>query len=116
MKKATIYHNPRCSKSRQALQLLEDNNASVEIILYLKTPPTMDELRVLLKKLKCDAKDLVRKKDAAFKALNFDSQAASDADWLTLLHQQPALLERPIVTVANKAVIGRPPENILEII
>lgn len=111
-----IYHNPRCSKSRQALALLEKNGVTPEIVLYLETPPTPSELRSLLKKLDLPAAKLLRTGEKLYKQLELgDSNLAEDA-LLTVMNAHPELIERPIVIKGDKAKIGRPPEAVLEII
>ncbi|MDX2506296.1 MAG: arsenate reductase (glutaredoxin) [Gammaproteobacteria bacterium] len=117
-----IYHNPRCSKSRQTLQLLRDNNVEPEIIEYLKTPPSADELQAILKSLDMKPRDLMRKKEAEYKENNLSDPALSDEQLIAAMIAHPKLIERPIVvttdtkTADNKYALGRPPESILEII
>ena len=110
-----IYHNPRCSKSRQTLQLLNENNQDPEIVLYLNIPPTKDELKSLLSKLELSAEKLVRKSEAIFKE-NFKGKKLSEEEWIDAMIQYPKLIERPIVVKDGKAVLGRPPENVLNLI
>lgn len=112
----TIYHNPRCSKSRQTLQLLNDNNIEPTIIEYLKTPPSHDELTAIINKLGINARQLMRSKEELFKELGLDNTSLNDAALITAMIQNPKLIERPIVINGDKAAIGRPPENVLEII
>lgn len=114
--KATIYHNPRCSKSRQTLSLLIDNNFETEIIEYLNTSLTKNTLKQLLKKLEIKASDLIRKKEKIFKELELNSHLDNDEKILDAMIEHPILIERPIVVIQDKAIIGRPPENVLEII
>ncbi len=111
----TIYHNPRCTKSRETLALLEKKKVKPEIIEYLKTPPTKEELKIILKKLGMKAEDLVRKHEVLF-ALKFKDKKLSEDKWLDVLVKNPPLIERPIVVKGNKAVIGRPPENVLTLL
>jgi arsenate reductase len=111
-----IFHNPRCSKSRQTLQLLQEQGVEPEIIEYLKTPPTQAELEDILKKLDMQPRDLMRKKEAEYKAAGLDNP---DLDTDALIHgmvQNPKLIERPIVLANDKAAIGRPPEDVLAIL
>ncbi len=111
-----IYHNPRCSKSRQTLQLLQTQGVEPEIIEYLKTPPTEAELEDILQKLDMEPRDLMRKKEAEYKATGMDN---SDLDRDALIKgmvQTPKLIERPIVLANDKAAIGRPPEDVLAIL
>ncbi|WP_406827941.1 arsenate reductase (glutaredoxin) [Microbulbifer sp. ARAS458-1] len=112
----TIYHNPRCSKSRQTLQLLQENNIEPEIVLYLETPPDAKALKDILGKLGIAPRDLLRKGEDAYKELNLKDAAHSDAALIDAMVSHPKLIERPIVIKGNKAVLGRPPENVLELI
>ncbi|QKX18801.1 arsenate reductase (glutaredoxin) [Microbulbifer sp. YPW1] len=112
----TIYHNPRCSKSRQTLQLLQDNNIEPEVVLYLETPPDAAALKSLLGKLGIGARDLLRKGEDAYKALNLKDTALADDALIEAMVAHPKLIERPIVVKGDKAVLGRPPENVLELI
>ena len=111
----TIYHNPRCSKSRGALQLLQDNGVAAEVVEYLKTPPTKAELRELLGKLRMKPQDIVRTGEAVFKE-KYQGRDLSDDEWLDALIADPILIERPIVVRGEHAVLGRPPEKVLELI
>ena len=115
---ATIYHNPRCSKSRATLQLLNDNGVEPEIILYLENPPTSAELSTILGLLEKKPQDIIRFKET--KAVEFNLSATDDRsndEWLELMAKNPTIIERPIVVVNNeKAAMGRPPENVLSII
>lgn len=113
----TIYHNPRCSKSRQTLQLIEERGVPVEVVLYLKETPDVDTLTEVLKKLGQPVQSMLRPKEETFKNLGLSLEdTRSDRDWLTLVHENPILLERPIVVSTEKAIIGRPPENVLSLI
>ena len=116
MSKFTIYHNPRCSKSRQTLQLLEDSGVSPDIVLYLETPPDAAELNGLLQKLGIGARDLLRKGEEAYKANNLGDDGLSDAQLVAAMVAHPKLIERPIVVKGAKAVLGRPPENVLALL
>lgn len=102
-----IYHNPRCSKSRQALHLLEESSTDFELIEYLKEIPSVEELTVIVKKLGIPPIDLVRKGEEVFKT-NFKGKILSDAEWIEAMVAFPKLIERPIVVKGDKAVIGRP--------
>ena len=108
----TIYHNPRCSKSRQTLQLLEEKGVSISIVKYLETPPSAEVLADVVSKLGVAAKDIVRTKEAVYKELGLHERTPSDAEWFEILAETPKLIERPIVVKGDKAVIGRPPENV----
>ena len=111
----TIYHNPRCSKSRQTLALLKSKGIEPQIILYLENPPNKPALIQLLEKLSISAHQLVRKSEAEFK-LNFTGQEMTENDYIEAMLRFPKLIERPIVEVEKRAVLGRPPENVLDII
>jgi arsenate reductase (glutaredoxin) len=114
MKKVIIYHNPRCSKSRQALQLLVENNLEPKIIEYLKTPPEKNELLDLLNKFAKSPREILRKNESAYKELNLNQQHLTDDELITAILKCPILLERPIVVINNKAIIARPPEILLD--
>lgn len=115
MSAVTIYHNPRCSKSRNTLALLEEKGVSPKIVLYLETPPDAAELKMLLRKLGMTAGDLVRRGEEDYKAAGLDRES-SEADVLAAMVKYPKLIERPIVVKGGKAVLGRPPENVLALI
>jgi arsenate reductase len=112
----TIYHNPRCSKSRQTLQLLQEKGIPVTVVEYLKNPPTQTELKSILEKLKIPPRDLMRKKESEYVAQNLDDQALSDIELITAMTENPILIERPIVVNGAEAALGRPPENVLKIV
>lgn len=112
----TIYHNPRCSKSRQTLALLEKRGIQPKIIEYLVTPPTEAELKRLLKLLGVSPRELLRTKEAEYKQAKLDKPDVSDAEIIRALVKYPRLMERPIVVVGNKAALGRPPESVLKIL
>lgn len=112
----TIYHNPRCSKSRQTLQLLEQQGQSVNVVEYLKTPPSAAELQDLLQKLALSPRQLLRNKEDEFKAEGLDNPALTDQQLIEVMVRVPKLIERPIVVSNGKAVIGRPPEAVLAIL
>ncbi len=111
-----IFHNPRCSKSRQTLQLLQEKNIDVEIIEYLKTPPTKAELVDILQKLNIEPRALMRKNEAEYKATGMNNTELSDDELIAGMIATPKLIERPIVLANGKAAIGRPPESVLKII
>ena len=112
-----IYHNPRCSKSRQTLELLENNNIQPEIIEYLKNPPSASELGKILRLLNLKPRQLMRKKEVEYKENGFDNETLSDKKLIDMMVEHPKVIERPIVVTDDaKAVIGRPPENVLELI
>ncbi|QQD19755.1 arsenate reductase (glutaredoxin) [Spongiibacter nanhainus] len=112
----TIYHNPRCSKSRQTLQLLEENGIEAEVIRYLETPPDAATLAELLEKLGLEPRQLLRKGEAEYKELGLADSSLSDDDLIKAMVAAPKLIERPIVVKGARAVLGRPPENVLELI
>lgn len=111
-----IYHNPRCSKSRQTLQLLEEKGIEPEIVLYLENPPSKAELKRILKALGMKARDLMRKKEAEYKEKNLADESLTQEQLISAMIETPKLIERPIVVNGDKAAIGRPPENVLDII
>ncbi|MFT2098942.1 arsenate reductase (glutaredoxin) [Marinomonas sp. 2405UD66-6] len=110
----TIYHNPRCSKSRQTLQLLEEYNIQPDVRLYLQEPPSVDELKRILNLLDMSPLELMRTKEALYKELGLNKDS-SDEERLQAMHQNPKLIERPIVIHNDQAKLGRPPENVLEL-
>lgn len=109
-------HNPRCSKSRTTLQLLKDNGVEPEIILYLETPPDADELTSILDKLDMQPRDLMRKGQQEYKAMDLGNEQLSDEQLIAAMIEAPILIERPIVLTNGKARIGRPPESVLKIL
>ncbi len=111
-----IYHNPRCSKSRQTLALLEENGVNPEVIHYLDTPPTAAELAQLVSQLGVSARQLLRKGEEAYQANNLVDESIDDEQVLAIMAANPILIERPIVVKGERAVLGRPPENALELI
>ena len=110
----TIYHNPRCTKSRATLELLHSRSIEPKIVEYLKTPPTAKELKTIVSKLGIKPEELVRKGEDVYKE-KFAGKTMSDAQWIQALAANPILIERPIVVRGDKAVIGRPPENVEKI-
>ena len=115
MAKFTIYHNPRCSKSRQTLELLNDKGADVAIVEYLKTPPSSEELHNILSLLKLTPQELMRKKEAEYKESGLNNSDLTVQQQVDLMVAYPKVIERPIVVKGKKAVIGRPPENVLKL-
>ncbi len=112
-----IYHNPRCSKSRETLKLLQAQSIEPDIIEYLKTPPSTEELADILDKLGLDdPRDLMRKKEKEYKENNLDDASLSREQLIAAMVKFPRLIERPIVLANYKAAIGRPPENVLAIL
>jgi arsenate reductase len=112
----TLYHNPRCSKSRGALELLEGRGLTPTVVRYLETPPDAAQLRDLLGKLGIGARGLLRTGEDEYKTLNLADASLSDEQLITAMAGHPKLIERPILIAGDKAVIGRPPEKILEIL
>ena len=112
----TIYHNPRCTKSRQTLELLRRQGLEPNIIEYLKYPPRKSELTEILALLGLPPRALMRKKEEAYKTNDLDTPGLSDEQLVAAMIEHPILIERPIVLANGKAAIGRPPENVLEII
>jgi arsenate reductase len=110
-----IYHNVRCSKSRDACALIEKKKLKAEVVEYLKTPPTQKEIKELLQLLGLKAEQIVRKGEPIYKE-KFATKKMTEAQWIKTLAEHPILIERPIIVNGNKAVIGRPPEKILEIL
>lgn len=110
-----IYHNPRCSKSRQTLELLQQQNLQPEVVEYLKNPPSEKTLKDILQRLEMRADDLLRKKEAVYKELELADKALSDAELIAIMCDHPKLIERPIVLYKGNARIGRPPEAVLEL-
>lgn len=111
-----IYHNPRCGKSRQTLQLLKDQGIEPEIIEYLKTPPSAQELDNILQKLDMEPRELMRKKEAEYKANGLDDASLDRQALIQAMVNNPILIERPIVIANGKAALGRPPEDVLAIL
>ncbi|MDX8000070.1 arsenate reductase (glutaredoxin) [Xenorhabdus sp. Reich] len=117
MQHVTFYHNPRCSKSRETLKLVEDLGIAPEIIHYLDTPPTVEQLTILLKQLGFqDARQLMRTKEELYKELNLGDDSLSQKALIQAMAENPRLIERPIVVVGDKARLGRPPEHVKEIL
>ena len=115
MSKYTIYHNPRCSKSRNTLALLQEKGIEPEVVLYLDTAPDADEIRGLLARLGIDAGQLVRRGEDAYKECGLSADS-SEEELIAAMASHPKLIERPIVVHGKRAVLGRPPENVLELI
>ncbi len=111
----TIYHNNRCGKSRDALAILNEKNIDIKVVDYLKNPPTTKELESILRKLNMAPIDLIRKGEAIYKE-NYKDKTFTNAEWIQIIVNNPILIERPIIINSDKAVIGRPPEKVLEIL
>lgn len=112
----TILHNPRCSKSRQTLALIEDKGVTPEVIEYLKAPPTAEAMDGILTRLSLEPRQAMRKQEAPYKDLALDNPALSRGELIAAMVAHPILIERPIVIAGGKARIGRPPEAVLEIL
>ncbi len=112
----TIYHNPRCSKSRATLALLEARGLKPKIVDYLKTPPSAAELKAILRKLDLEPHDLLRSSEPLYAELGLKARNLDDDALIALMAANPILIERPIVVAGGKAAIGRPPENVLAIL
>ena len=110
-----IYHNPRCRKSRETLQIIEASGNKVEIINYLENTPSEDELQDIVNKLNIPAENLLRKGESIFKE-NFKGKKLSENEWIQVMVKNPKLIERPIVVHDNKAILGRPPQNVKELL
>ena len=110
-----IYHNPRCSKSRETLEIIREHGIEPEIIEYLKNPPTVKQLKAILNKLKLKPKDILREEEILYR-VKYASKNLNDDQLLELLAKYPTLIERPIVIEGRKAVLGRPPSKVLELI
>ena len=116
MEEFTIYHNPRCSKSRQTLQILRDRGIEPSIVEYLKTPLQKDELKKISTSLGFRPKEFVRKNERDFKEKNLVNHLEDDDKMIEAMAAYPKIIERPIVVLKDKAVIGRPPDNVLKLI
>ncbi len=116
MSNYTIYHNPRCSKSRQTLALLKEHNIAPEIVEYLQNPPDTQTLAQILNMLGLQPRELMRPKEAAYAENNLADETLSDDALIQAMIDHPILIERPIVISDGRAVLGRPPENVLELI
>ena len=112
----TIYHNPRCSKSRATLAILEQEGIDYSVVEYLKNPPTKTGLTAMLATLGISARTLIRKKEPIYKAEGLDNDTLSEKELVSAMVAHPILIERPIVVANGRAVIGRPPESVLAII
>jgi len=112
----TIYHNPRCSKSRQTLGLIQERIVDINIIEYLKTPPDISQLKQILKKLAYEPRQLMRKSEQIYQDFDLGNENKTADDLIKAMAQNPILIERPIVLSGEKAVIGRPPESVLNIL
>jgi arsenate reductase len=112
----TIYHNPRCSKSRKALALLEEHGVETDVVRYLETPPDAAGLDTILRMLDLEPRDLMRKSEAPYAKLGLDDPSLSRDALIAAMVENPILIERPIVVSGQRAVLGRPPESVLEVL
>jgi arsenate reductase len=112
----TIYHNPRCSKSRATLALLEENDAQADVVEYLKTPPNAWQLNDILNMLDLEPRELIRTHEAEYKDAGLDDSSLTREQLIEAMIKHPKLIERPIVVKDGKAIIGRPPESVLDIL
>ncbi len=112
----SLYHNPRCSKSREALKLLQENGIEPQVVLYLEQPPSAAQLRELLDKLKIGARDLLRRGEEEYRALGLGDESLSEQALIAAMVEHPRLIERPIAVAGKRAVVGRPPERVLELL
>ncbi len=116
MEKLTIYHNPRCSKSRQALSLLQERGIQPQVIEYLKTPPDAAQIDAILARLELQPRELMRRNEAEYRELGLDEPALTREQLIQAMVEHPRLIQRPIVLSHNQAALGRPPERVLEIL
>ncbi len=116
MNKPTLYHNPRCTKSRQTLALLESKGIVPNVVAYLENPPNKTELRNILSMLGLSAIELMRQQEPEFKAQGLSDASLTENELIEAMINTPKLIERPILVIGNKAAIGRPPEKVLEIL
>jgi len=112
----TIWHNPKCSKSRQTLKILEDRGITPNVVRYLDTPPTIHEVDQVLTLLKLEPRQLMRTKEALYKELALDNPQLTRQELIQAMVAHPTLIERPVVRLGNRAVLGRPPEKVLEVL
>jgi len=115
MTSVTIWHNPRCSKSRAAMAILEENGVTPVEVRYLETSPSKSDIVTVLAALDMDVKDIVRKGEAVYKSLNLSAESTNE-EILNALVENPILIERPIIISGDRAVIGRPPENVTSLL
>lgn len=116
MTELTLYHNPRCSKSRSALELLEERGLNPTVVRYMETPPSAAELKQIIARLGISARELLRSGEDEYRDLNLADPALTDAQIIDAMATHPRLIERPILVAGDVAVVGRPPEKVLEIL
>jgi arsenate reductase len=112
----TIWHNPRCATSRRVLQMIRNKGIEPHVVEYLKTPPSAKEIKAALAKLKLGARELLRKKEAAYRAAKLDDTALSEAAIIRAMTETPVLIERPVVLAGRRAVLARPAERVFEVL
>jgi len=112
--KVTLYHKPTCGTCQKVMKALAEKGAEITAIEYLKTPPSESELDAILKKLKMEPEELARKKEPLYEG-KYADKTLSRAQWLKILHENPVLIERPIVVIGDRAVVARPPERLAEL-
>lgn len=112
----TIWHNPRCATSRRVLEMIRNKGIEPHVVEYLKTPPSAKEIKAVLAKLKIGARDLLRKKEPAYRMEGLDDEKLSDAAAIRAMTDNPVLIERPVVLAGRRAVLARPPERVFEVI
>ena len=112
----SIYHNPRCSKSRQTLELIRSKDLEPKIIHYLESPPSVEDIQHFLRGLNMSARELMRRKESLYQELNLDNKALDEQQLIEAICQNPILLERPVVVNGERVALGRPPEKVLEIL
>jgi arsenate reductase len=112
----TIWHNPRCATSRRVLQMIRNKGIEPHVVEYLKTPPSAKEIKAVLAKLKIGARDLLRRKEPAYRAEGLDDEKISEAAIIRVMTEHPVLIERPVVLAGRRAVLARPPERVFEVI
>lgn len=110
-----ILHNPRCAKSRETLKILMEKDVDIDVVEYLKNVPSYSELEDYIQKLGINAEDLIRKNEPVYKEL-YKGKKLTETDWINAMISEPKLIERPIVIKGDKAIIGRPPEKVLELL
>jgi arsenate reductase len=112
----TIWHNPRCGTSRRVLQMIRNKGIEPHVVEYLKTPPSAKEIKAVLGKLKIGARDLLRRKEPAYRAEGLEDEKLSEAAIIRAMTEHPVLIERPVVLAGRRAVLARPPERVFEVI
>lgn len=112
----TIYHNPRCSKSRRTLEIIREHGIEPTVVEYLKTPPSADELKDILARLDKAPRDLMRRGEAPYRDENLDDPSLTDDDLIAAMVRHPILIERPVVRAGDRVALGRPPESVAEIL